>query len=62
MNNENTVGTVLSAIDKFKRMKKQADKIEDTFARGKFILDELETYTNRELREIAAYVANNKTI
>lgn len=62
MNNENTVGAVLSAVDKFKRMKKQADKIEDTFARGKFILDELETYTNRELREIVAYVANNKTI
>lgn len=62
MNNENTVGTVLSAVDKFKRMKKQADKIEDTFTRGKFILDELETYTNRELREIVAYVANNKTI
>ena len=40
MNNENTVGTVLSAVDKFKRMKKQADKIEDTFARGKFILEE----------------------
>lgn len=62
MNNKNTVGTVLSAVDKFKRMKKQADKIEDTFARGRFILEELETYTNRELREIAAYVANNKTI
>lgn len=62
MNNENTVGTVLSAVDKFKRMKKQADKIEDAFARGKFILDELKTYTNRELREIVAYVANNKTI
>lgn len=62
MNNENNVGTVLSAVDKFKRMKKQADKIEDSFARGKFILEELETYTNRELREIAAYVASNKTI
>lgn len=53
---------MLSAVDKFKRMKKQADKIEDTFARGKFILEELETYTNRELREIAVYVANNTNI
>ena len=62
MNNENNVGTVLSAVDKCKRMKKQADKSEDTCARGKFILEELETYSNRELREIAAYVANNNNI
>ena len=60
MNNTNNTGTVLNAVDKFERMKKQASKIENGFARGKFILDELEMYTNKELREICAHIAKSQ--
>ena len=60
MNNTNNTGAVLSAVDKFERMKKQANKIENDFARGKFIHDELGTYTNKELREICAYIAKSQ--